>query len=95
MNGKLNCRAESQQFRHICISSDEEGKFTLQRAMNAYRRNTGIHVTIISLASAQDVGGWSTPRSRRFNRGNDRPCNHWVGPMTSLDGCEKSRRYRD
>ena len=35
MNGKLNCRAESQQFQHICISSDKKGKVTLQCAMNA------------------------------------------------------------
>jgi hypothetical protein len=31
----------------------------------------------------------------RVNRGNDRPRNHCVGARAGMDGCEKSRRYRD
>jgi len=47
----------------------------------------------LSLTSALDEGGWSTPRPGRFTP--ERPGTHciggWVGPRAGVDGCEKSR----
>jgi hypothetical protein len=48
----------------------------------------------ISLTSALDWSGWSTPRPDRLTLGK-RPGTHfikcWVGPRAGLDVCEKSR----
>ena len=52
----------------------------------------------LSLASALDGGGWLTPRPGRFTPG-ERHGTHcigrWMGPRAVLDGCGKSRPYRD
>ena len=50
-----------------------EGKgvrFTLQQATKAERGSRGISPTL-SLTSALDGGGWSTPRPGRFTLGKD------------------------
>jgi hypothetical protein len=52
----------------------------------------------LPLTSALDGGGCSAPRPGRFTP-RERPGNHctgeWVGPMTVLGGCRKSRHHRD
>ena len=52
----------------------------------------------LSLTSALDGGWWSTPQPGRFTP-CERPGTHctggWVGPRAGLDGCGKSRPYRD
>ena len=52
----------------------------------------------LSLTSALDGGGWSTPRPGRFTPW-ERPGTHctegWVGPRAGLDECGKSRPHRD
>ena len=49
-----------------------------------------MHNYILSLTSALDGGGWSTPRLGRFTPGTHciEGC---VGPRAGLDGCGKSR----
>jgi len=47
----------------------------------------------LSLTSALDGGGWSTPRPGCLTHRN---CiGGWVGPSAGLDGCRKSRPHRD
>jgi len=52
------------------------------------------YTSTISLTSAQDGVGWSTPRLRRFTP-QERPGTHciggWVSPTAGLDGCGKFR----
>jgi rRNA maturation protein Nop10 len=52
----------------------------------------------LSLTSALDGGGWSTPRPGRFTPGKDPVpiyIGGWVVPKAGLDGCEKSRPHRN
>ena len=55
-----------------------------------YARSSFIAIRI-SLTSALDGGGWSTPRPGRFTPGK-KPDTHciggWLGPKSSLDGTE-------
>jgi hypothetical protein len=52
----------------------------------------------LSLTAALDGYWWSTPRPGRFTPGQ-RPSTHftlgWVGPRAGLEGCGKSRPYRN
>ena len=52
---------------HTCVKV--KVKFTLEQATKAQRGSRGI--TTLSLTSALDEGGWSTPRSGRFTPGKD------------------------
>jgi hypothetical protein len=45
--------------------------FSLEQAMKAQRGSRGIDSSTISLTSALDGGGWSTPRPGRFTPRND------------------------
>ena len=52
----------------------------------------------LSLTSALDMGGWSTPRPGRFTAGKGPGTNctgGWVGPRAGMDGCRKCRPRRD
>ena len=53
-----------------------------------------MYSSTLSLTSALDGGGWSTPRSGRFNP-EERTGTHYtgspMGPRAGLDGCGKSR----
>jgi hypothetical protein len=55
-------------------------------------------ISLLSLTSAINRGGWSTPRSGRFTPA-ERPGTHctvdWVGPRAGLDGCGVCRPHRD
>jgi hypothetical protein len=74
---------------------EESGKgkvtFTLEQATKAQRGSRGITLLFLS---AQDEGGWSTPRPGRFTPGKETRYPFYrrlVGPRAGLDGCGKSR----
>ena len=53
-----------------------------------------MYTSTLSLTSALDGGGWSTPRPGRFTPGKHpgiQCIEGWVGPRAGLDGGEKSR----
>jgi len=56
------------------------------------------YTSTFSLTSALDGDGWLTPRPGRFIHGKETvDCTEgWVGALgPGLDGCRKSRLYRD
>jgi len=67
--------------------------FLLQKITLIFR-STDSKGKALSLTSALDGGGWSTPRPGRFTP-LERPGTHctrgWVGPRAGLDRCGKSR----
>ena len=68
-------------------------KFTLQQAKQGYK-----YSSTLSLTSAVDRGGLSTPPSGRFTRWETDPVSitgGWVGLRVGLDRCGKSRPHRD
>jgi len=51
-----------------CLDQKVKVKFNLEQATEAQKGEVGF---TLSLASALDVGGWSTPRPGRFTTGKD------------------------
>jgi hypothetical protein len=82
LNPKCSICRQGRGKRKVYPTTDHEGLEVEYR-----------YSSTLSLTSALDGGGWSTPRLSCFTP-RERPCvcclGAWVGPRVGLDGCGKS-----